>query len=152
MYAILQFSKFEFVREVTRQNPFHSDYVGWVDAGLGKHLTRNVTLGTHSLSTSWVLKSFPDAPESHYPLSWSNTTKLAGGFFLSHRSTIDRVVTQLVRVFYDWLDHGIVNNEQVALYALYLQFPGWFDPRPHRDPQPWGFDDLFQTLEFFSRK
>jgi hypothetical protein len=150
-YAILQFSKFEFVRHVGVHNPFSSEFIGWVDAGLGKHLTKNVTLGTDSLSKKWVLKSFPNAPESTYPLPWSNTTKLAGGFFLSHRSTLDRVITQLERVFYEWLDQGIVNNEQVALYQVYQRFPSWFDARPHQDPQPWGFNDLFQTLEIFSR-
>lgn len=136
-YIPLQFSKFIWLKEAMKANPYHSDYFYWIDAGLGRFFTEMSYIV--QISPKLQLFNFlypgkvtmqylrdPTKPIQNVTIGSTNGI-FAGGVFGGWHETLFRL-SNMALEFYNnsLLRNHEIDNEQVALAILYHQHPSMF--------------------------
>ena len=141
-YDIVQLSKIHFVNDAILRNPFNTSYYFWIDCGYG-HGERDV----YPPSGVWKpaikrldkvmllqLKSL-DEWEHVADLHKKNINILAGGVIGGGVDVLRRYHQLHVKLMDEWMQKGIVDDDQTANIQLYFRNrtmfhlikSGWFD-------------------------
>jgi hypothetical protein len=132
-YAILQFSKFEML-ETVMKNENQGDYL-WVDAGVSrffkpflKEQSFQSDLGTMSMIGNVNEALFEIDPRGN--LRWGKLKRaevgscrrsFSGTSFLLKRDYVTHYKDALMQKAIQWVEKGIWDNEQIALNAVFLE-------------------------------
>jgi len=143
LYNIIQYSKFEFVHSVSKENPFNSDYFIWMDAGLSRFFdnlntnneypSKNFKLKNLELKNKMLIQTFASYyPDLFYAKNLSkdylldNRSYVMGGMFCSDAEGIKKVKQEIDLLLKNMLEDNIINNEQIALGYLFKNNPDLF--------------------------
>lgn len=135
-YDILQWSKLYFLHEVISRNPYLNRFFIWMDGGYGKgedihpsdgiwvpvNLFRNegkVTL----LERESVENYRQDAARLHK----MSINVLVGGFIAGDIKALERLYVLQKNLIADWLENGIVDDDQTLYMHLFYRYPEYFN-------------------------
>lgn len=144
MHPIINFSKFKWMKQVSEQNPYNSDFIFWLDAGASRFF-ENFDLGKEFPSES-AMEALEEMGESflvqmncdYYPdlfdakeLSllylYDNRSYVLGSLFGGHKNVVPEICDFVDNVFInDMIEKNIVNNEQIVLGYLIKKYPDKF--------------------------
>ena len=175
LYVPLQFSKFQWLAQVAKSNPFASEYVFWVDAGAGRWTTG---VEGHEWPRPQKLADLQSGMSSEhivvaqmYPgydqlqrawgrdleaFLWSNTHYIAGTTFGGSKNTTfwlanemhDILVEEFIQLY------QLVNTEQHALFVLWLRHSSKFALVPGICPEDVGcrgfYNDFLTIYDILS--
>jgi hypothetical protein len=123
-YNVIQYSKFGWLEEAIRINPFQTDYFFWMDAGISRffgdvdirlpypgRLPSNqfIIQKRHDLDTYTIDDTF----------LWKADNLVKGTMFGGHKESLLCISKKVEEVFESMLSQQIVNNEQIALAIVY---------------------------------
>jgi hypothetical protein len=151
-YNVIQYSKFGWLLDAIRENPFQSDIFFWMDIGISRFfetmnlsleypnpislerlLSRNANPDGFIIQQRWDLETFPI--DNNF--IWRSDNLLKGGMFGGTAECIKKMSDSLETVFQnDMLDKGCVNNEQIALSLIYKLHRDWFNLIDDNDRKP----------------
>lgn len=138
-YNIIQYSKFGWLEEAIKTNPFNSDYFFWMDAGLSRFFYNfnlvNVfpsVKGNNFINNSnnkFIIQERHDI--NNYNIDdkyiWKADNLFKGGIFGGHKSVIPIISNKIEQIFNQkMLKNNNVNNEQLALALLWKNEPNLF--------------------------
>lgn len=126
LYNIIQYSKLEWIKKVIQNNPFHSDYFFWMDAGCSRFFENT------NLQQTWPddSKLLPDkiiiqARNDIYTynnwngLQYDAVNLLCGTLFGGYKNMMLWLCEKVKELFETLLSNNIVNNEQIALAIIW---------------------------------
>lgn len=135
MYSVIQYSKFKWLKESSKINPFDSKYFFWLDAGVSRFIEKR--LYDEEYPSKLSLEKLDEIDNSFliqyntecYPdlvnpktLSenylWDNRSFVCGSMFGGNAKSIDSIDKQIDEVMEIMLETGCMNNEQIALGYL----------------------------------
>lgn len=137
-YTIIQYSKFEWLRNAIDINPFDNKYFFWIDAGCSRFFENfNLQNQFPGPKTSELLKNIEDKFFCQTRLDINRTIKIPNFFYTSHnliygtlfggnKNIISFMADSVKYVFEDLLKKNIVNNEQLVLAYIYDKCPNNF--------------------------
>ena len=135
MYSVIQYSKFKWLKESSKINPFDSKYFFWLDAGASRFIERSLYNEEYpsklslekldQIDNSFLIQynteCYPDLVNPK-TLSenylWDNRSFVCGSMFGGNAKSIDSVDRQIDEVMEIMLETGCMNNEQIALGYL----------------------------------
>ena len=120
-YNVIQYSKFGWLEEAMRFNPFQSDTFFWMDAGISRFfLDVDVTLPYPRIipSDKFIIQKRFDLDTFSMDI-WKADNVLKGTMFGGRKESVLAVSTKIEEMFQDMLSQGNVNNEQIALAMVY---------------------------------
>jgi hypothetical protein len=132
-YNLIQYSKFGWLEEAIREDPFHTPSFFWVDMGISRFFLdvdiRNTYPGPCIHTTDkFIIQQRHDL--LHFPIDddfvWKSDNLLKGTMFGGTKEMILNVSKELEQVFVSMLEKGNVNNEQIGLAMVWKQHPEWF--------------------------
>jgi len=144
MYSIVQYSKFKWLEQAVKENPFNSKFFFWMDAG-GSRFFDNYDLTSDYPSTNAIeallnmgdkfllqmnMEYYQDLVNAsilseEYLLD--NRSCVLGSMFGGGKSSLLKVSKDIDDIFINkMLANNFVNNEQIALYYLIKQNPDDF--------------------------
>ena len=134
-YTIIQYSKFKWVEEIAKMNPFGTDYFFWMDAGLSRfipmelypRIVSNVELPIKKLviQCNSMLLSYP-VNEGYL---WDSQCLVSGGMFGGDKEVILELSNLVDQELTQRIPNGWINNEQLVLAYLYrTQYKELFYP------------------------
>ena len=144
MYSVIQYSKFPWLDQAVKINPFDSDVYFWLDAG-GSRFFNNFDL-TEPYPGEAAMEQLEDMGESfliqmnceYYADLYSadtldenylydNRSYILGSMFGGHKNKIPQIVKMVDDVLMDkMIAENNVNNEQIALGYLVKKYPDDF--------------------------
>ena len=137
-YNIIQYSKFGWLKDAIKENPFNSDFFFWIDAGISRFFL-NTDISKPYPSNNQV-KRFDDRfiiqcrHDIHsYPFDantfiWGSDNLLIGTMFGGSKNSILMVDKKLEEEFNkSMLEKNNVNNEQLGLALVYKKNPYLFN-------------------------
>ncbi len=132
MYNIIQYSKFEWLKETINTNPFNSEYFYWMDAGcsrffdgLSKTFPNPDKLPPKFLIQGNVNTNRIPVDENY---KWMADCILVGTFFGGPKEYVTKV-SNLTLTFLEeeMLYNNMINNEQIALAYICKRYPHLFN-------------------------
>lgn len=125
MYNIIQYSKFQWLKEIAEMNPFQTDYFFWVDAGISRfiskhvynHVCNNISLPKRKLiiQHNHLLDRYP-VTEAYL---WDSQCLMCGTMFGGDKEILIRFANIIDEELKERVPQGWINNEQVLLAYLY---------------------------------
>lgn len=150
LYPIIQFSKYHLVLQTSEINPFNSKSYIWIDAGASRFFN------TFDLSKLWndfrfgdrlIVKSFSelfhiaerkkDQESLEEMINYGHHNYIAGTMFAGNLNAFRLMAQKINDIWLTWLEHGIVNNEQIAMVLLWTREPELFAPIKHTESYIW---------------
>jgi hypothetical protein len=138
-YNIIQYSKFHFLKLAFEINPFQSDNFFWLDAGASRFFDNmDISKSFPSETGIQIINQSKDkficqcrADMDYYLFDdeflWKADNMIYGGMFGGTKKVIDFIFFHLDGVFLNiMLKQGNMNNEQLALTIIFLNFPDSF--------------------------
>jgi hypothetical protein len=138
-YNIIQYSKFHFLQMAIEENPFHSEYFLWMDAGCSRFfLDVDVSKpypGSNGIAALEKNKDMFLIQKRHdlerFPIDdqfiWRADNLLYGTMFGGTAWSIQSVAESIETVFQQkMLSNDNVNNEQLALALVWKELPYLF--------------------------
>jgi hypothetical protein len=136
-YNIIQYSKFHYLNMAIDDNPFHTDYFLWMDAGCSRFFM-DVDLSKEypsQNSLQWlntnrfIIQKREDIYD--FPIDqdfiWKADNLLYGTMFGGHYSIVKGISKQIEIMFCkEMLEKNNVNNEQLALALVWKNYPQAF--------------------------
>ena len=144
MYSIIQYSKFQWMKQAVYENPFESDYFFWLDAGASRFFEgfdlNNQFPGPagleaiESMGQSFLLQLNVD----HYKdLAYAETLPdaylrnssaiVCGSFFGGHKNIINTIANMVDLTWREEVvGQNFINNEQIVLAYLLKKQPSVF--------------------------
>lgn len=137
LYNIIQYSKFDWIKDVIDKNICESDYYFWMDAGcsrffqnadLSKPWPSNKELMNHD---KFLIQG--NSNTLYYPITsienyvWDCNCILVGTLFGGSKDICIKMQELVNTEFVNYLDRGITNNEQIILAILYKKYPNLFN-------------------------
>lgn len=135
-YNVIQYSKFGWLNEAIKQNPFNTDNFFWIDAGLSRFF------GDLDLARFYPNQSTVDRLDNKfaiqcrhdlltYPIDdnfiWKSDNLLKGTMFGGSREVVLKMRKDIDDIFVTkMLGKNNVNNEQLAMALAYKHNPGMF--------------------------
>lgn len=151
-YCIIQYSKFEWLKNSIEINPFNSNIFFWMDAGCSRFfLNVNILNKYPGPETSKLFKQITSTSSDNgffiiqgresigqlfkyydendvSELKWDSINLLIGTMFGGTKTRIIKIADFIKDIFEkDMLDLNCVNNEQIALAILYRRKPNLFN-------------------------
>ena len=120
-YNVIQYSKFGWLEEAIRVNPFQSDTFFWMDAGISRFfLDVDIRLPYPRIvpSNRFIIQKRHDLETCCMDI-WKADNVLKGTMFGGHRDSVLAVSSKVEEMFQSMLSQGNVNNEQIALAMVY---------------------------------
>jgi len=136
MHPIVNFSKFQWMKQVCEQNPYNSDYIFWLDAGSSRFFenfdlneefpSESAMEALEEMGESFLVQMncdyYPDLFNAkELPLSYlyDNRSYTLGSLFGGHKNSIPEICEIVNDVFInEMIEKNIVNNEQILLGYL----------------------------------
>jgi hypothetical protein len=122
-YNVIQYSKFGWLEEAIRLNPFQTDYFFWMDAGISRFFgDMDITKPYPSRipSNKFIIQKRHDL--DHFcmdDLQWKADNLVKGTMFGGHKESVLCICKKVEGVFQWMLSQQNVNNEQIALALVY---------------------------------
>jgi hypothetical protein len=132
-YNLIQYSKFGWLEEAIREDPFHTPSFFWVDMGISRFfldvdISKPYPGPCIHTTDKFIIQQRYDLLD--YPIDdnliWKSDNLLKGGMFGGTKEVIHSVSKELERMFVSMLEKGNVNNEQVGLALVWKQNPHLF--------------------------
>ena len=154
LYVILTWSKFSLLKRSMKNNPFNSDYFGWVDFGLihvyAHHILKQYIAKTESIQLFksmaveynkvfnikydklHILNVLPcvvngDAEYTHHNTDDSIINSMACGFFTGHKNIISIIIDLFERYSEKYMVKKCYILEEKILTHIYIDIPELFD-------------------------
>lgn len=130
-YNVIQYSKFGWLEEAIRVNPFQSDTFYWMDAGISRFfgeidLTLPYPRAIHT--DQFIIQPREDVWS--YPIDnsfiWKADNLFKGGMFGGKADIISILSKKVEEVFQYMLSQQNVNNEQIAIALVWRRYPDLF--------------------------
>tara|TARA_B000000565_G_scaffold59904_1_gene39664 strand:+ start:287 stop:1090 length:804 start_codon:yes stop_codon:yes gene_type:complete len=135
MYSVIQYSKFKWLKEAARVNPFESRYYFWLDAGASRFLqvrdyqneypSESALAQLSQIDNTFLLQYNPDyymdlinADTLDADYLWDNRSFICGSMFGGNIDSINSVEEEIDKILDMMIERGCVNNEQIALGYL----------------------------------
>jgi len=126
-YNILQYSKFHYLQMAIEENPFHSDYFFWMDAGASRFFNNLDVNKFFPSNTSFLntTKFFAQCRSDIYNYNinenfiWEADNLIYGGMFGGYKDIVLIIKEKTKNVFEWMLIQNNVNNEQLALALVW---------------------------------
>lgn len=135
LYSIIQYSKFKWLSEASKINPFNSQYFFWVDAGISRFLSEEDYKSKFpSLEAIQQLNNIDDTflvqynedyykdltnsrilPKSYF---WDSRSFICGSMFGGNNQAIQEMECEIDEIMNFMIKNKCVNNEQIALGYL----------------------------------
>jgi hypothetical protein len=144
MYSVIQYSKFQWMKQAIEENPHGSDFFFWIDAG-GSRFFDNYDLSQEypsnpakqsliDMGESFLIQMncdfYPDlynANELPLEYLYDNRSFVLGSMFGGHKNVIPKICDLVENIlFSEMIDKGSINNEQIALGYLVKKYPDDF--------------------------
>ena len=149
-YNVIQYSKFGWLNDAIKNNPFKTEYFFWMDAGISRFFQNmNISMRFPCLSKQQdVLNKFGKKfiiQQRHdlqtYTINdefiWKADNLFKGGMFGGEKNIVLEIKKEVERIFVkEMLDKNNVNNEQLALALLWKQKPELFSVIPDINSHP----------------
>jgi len=161
MYSVIQYSKFPWLQQAIKLNPYNSDIFFWLDAG-GSRFFNNFDLtepypGTAAMESlegmgeSFLIqmnceyyRDLYEAKELDESYLYDNRSYVLGSMFGGHKNSVPKICDMVDNIFQkEMIANGNVNNEQIALGYLVKKYPDDFAVYTRTNGQHM---DLFTTL------
>lgn len=135
-YDILQWSKFFFLHHVIASNPFSDSYFIWMDGGYGKgeniHPHDGVWMPTGLFQdaervTFLERESVEPYRQQSERLHKMSINIVAGGFIAGGAGAIERVYKLQQKLVEEWMEEGVVDDDQTIYMQLYFRHPEVFN-------------------------
>lgn len=129
LYNVIQYSKFIWLNNTIKENPFDSEYFFWMDAGCSRFF--DGLTGTfpekfpHKFLIQGNKNTFRIPINDNY--KWRSDCILVGTFFGGDSKHVTTVGEKVLDVLTNMLSQNTVNNEQIALAYVLNQHPELFD-------------------------
>ena len=120
-YNVIQYSKFGWLEEAMKINPFQSDTFFWMDAGISRFfLDVDVSLPYPRIlpSDKFIIQKRFDLETFSMDI-WKADNVLKGTMFGGRKESVLAVSTKVEEMFQSMLLQENVNNEQIALAMVY---------------------------------
>ena len=120
-YNVIQYSKFGWLEEAMKINPFQSDTFFWMDAGISRFfLDVDVSLPYPRIlpSDKFIIQKRFDLETFSMDI-WKADNVLKGTMFGGRKESVLAVSTKVEEMFQSMLMQENVNNEQIALAMVY---------------------------------
>jgi len=129
-YNVIQYSKFGWLEEAIRINPFQSDTFFWMDAGISRFFgTMDITLPYPSVHTDQFIIQ-PREDLWSYTIDntflWKADNLFKGGMFGGNAKIVSEIGKKVEEVFQTMLSHEQMNNEQLAIALVWKKYPDLF--------------------------
>ena len=152
IYSVIQYSKFKWIVESCKINPFESKYFFWLDAGASRFLSdddiENEYPSAEALSqlgeidNTFLLQYNPD----YYPdlvnadlllesYFYDNRSFICGSMFGGNSEAIKNVDKEMDIIFDKMISNKCINNEQIALGYLCKSKPDLFTKFYRKNPK-----------------
>ncbi len=122
-YNVIQYSKFGWLEEAIRINPFQTNYFFWMDAGISRFFEDvNIRLpypGRIPSNLFIIQKRFDLDHFCMDNILWKADNLLKGTMFGGHVDSILTISKKVEDMFQSMLSQQNVNNEQIALALVY---------------------------------
>tara|TARA_A100001391_G_scaffold126630_3_gene86609 strand:- start:6097 stop:6900 length:804 start_codon:yes stop_codon:yes gene_type:complete len=144
MYSVIQYSKFPWLVEAAKENPFNSNYFFWLDAGGsrffdgygldGQYPGNNAMESLNSMGESFLVQEncdyYPDLFDAdQLPSSYlyDNRSFVLGSMFGGHKNSLEETAKMVDDVLMNkMIGENSINNEQIALGYLLKNNPDHF--------------------------
>ena len=130
-YNIIQYSKFGWLEEAIRLNPFHTSYFFWMDAGISRFfedMNLNLPYPRHLSTNQFIIQPREDL--FTYTIDdtflWKADNLFKGGMFGGNLTILPVIREKVEEEFKLMLSQGIVNNEQLAIALVWKKYPDLF--------------------------
>ncbi|MBN2374680.1 hypothetical protein JXL19_12930 [bacterium] len=137
-YDIIQYSKFGWLEEAVRINPFETDYFFWIDAGISRFF-EDVNIsdsypGDKGIKIIKTNKFIVQARNDLYSYAindnfiWDSANLLIGTMFGGYKDIVLKIGNKINNLFENiMLKENNVNNEQLALALIWRDNKDLFD-------------------------
>jgi hypothetical protein len=120
-YNVIQYSKFGWLEEAIRINPFQSESFFWMDAGISRFfLDVDIRLPYPRIipSNLFIIQKRHDL-DTYCMDIWKADNVVKGTMFGGHKDNVLAVSSKVEEMFQYMLSQDNVNNEQIALAMVY---------------------------------
>lgn len=120
-YNVIQYSKFGWLEEAMKVNPFESDTFFWMDAGISRFFEDvDIRLPYPRMipSDKFIIQKRHDLEKCSMDI-WKADNVVKGTLFGGHKESVLAVSSKVEEMFQSMLSQGNVNNEQIALAMVY---------------------------------
>jgi len=124
-YNILQYSKFQWLKQAAQENPFKSSYIFWADAGCSRFIPRQLYTSIRRtldlpkdrliIQHNYLLFQYPVTEE----YLWDSQCLMCGTMFGGGIEAVTDVATCVERELAERTQKGWINNEQILLAYLF---------------------------------
>lgn len=135
MYSIIQYSKFKWLKESSKLNPFNSKYFFWLDAGASRFLSssdyekeypsQEALAQLDQIDNTFLIQYNPDYYSDLVNSStltenylWDNRAFICGSMFGGNSKAIFSIDDEINEIMDYMIENSCVNNEQIALGYL----------------------------------
>lgn len=135
IYSVIQYSKFKWLSEASKINPFNSQYFFWVDAGISRFLrpqdykskfpSLDAIEQLNNIDDTFVVqynndyyKDLTDTrilPKSYF---WDSRSFICGSMFGGNSTAVIEMENEIDKVMNFMIKNRCINNEQIALGYL----------------------------------
>lgn len=143
-YNVIQYSKFGWLTQAIKENPFDSEYFFWMDAGISRffyNMDLQCSYPNHIRfsnifkpnENTFILQQREDLNQYQVDdqFIWKADNLFKGGMFGGNKSQVMKVARELEQIFVEkMLDKNNVNNEQLSLVLLWKAQPTLFKVIP----------------------
>ena len=144
MYSVIQYSKFQWIKQAIQSASHGSDYYFWLDAGgsrffegydLNKPYPSDTAMESlEGMGESCLVQMNCDYYDDLYGADklsldylWDNRSYVLGSMFGGHKNALPDLCQKVEDVLTDdMIANGNVNNEQIALGYLVKEYPDDF--------------------------
>ena len=144
MHPIINFSKFEWLKQAADENPYNSKYFFWMDAGSSRFFegydtsldypSPNAVEALNEMEDSFLIqmnmefyKDLAEADELSEEYLLDNRSYILGSMFGGGLKSIEKISEYMKDVLENLMvKKGIVNNEQIAFGYLVKKYPDDF--------------------------
>ena len=135
-YNVIQYSKFGWLADAIKENPFNSDYFFWMDAGISRFfldtdINKKYPSNTiiNNSDNKFIIQQRYDL--NNYNMNenfiWSAENLMKGTMFGGYKNIVSKIGLLIEKVFEkEMLNNNNVNNEQLALALVYKNNPELF--------------------------
>lgn len=132
LYNIIQYSKFEWLKQTITENPFDSQYFFWMDAGCSRFFDGlSTSFPNHSkLPSKFMIQG--NINTNRIPIDenykWLSDCVLVGTFFGGPTKYVIEVSNLTLKFLQEeMLNKDMINNEQIALAYIFKYNPSLFN-------------------------
>ena len=135
-YDILQWSKLYFLNDIIQSNPFQNDYFVWIDGGYGRGeeihpkdgVWKPYKLFEHTDQVTFLEREDVEKYRTRSDrLHKMSINIIPGGFFGGGARALERLYALQQQLVIDWLDSGMVDDDQTMYMQLYFKHPDLFN-------------------------